>query len=181
MLIFSGVSIDGVLPTLDVLYYEIIADFPALRLMLNFIEHGGYYCCFYCYTKGYHDKRCKKRQYLFANSLNIRDPQSFELYARTATNSGEVIYGHLRESILAQILDIPLPISILCDYQHFTLLRHFRDVVRVLGCSLRPHKRKEIDHRLRNQVFPHFFHRKMRGIQDFSFIKASELRKDGGH
>ena len=68
----------------NVLYYGIIADCPAFRLILNFVGHGGYYCCFYCYTKDRHDQRCRKRQYAYTDILNVRDPQSFYLNANVA-------------------------------------------------------------------------------------------------
>jgi hypothetical protein len=140
------------------------------------LNHGGYYCCFYYYTKGYHDRQCEKRQYPLTQSLNIRDLQTFEIYVKRAEDTGETVYGHVGRSKLAEILDVPLSIYILYDYQHVKLLRHIRDVVKALSCSLSSDIRKNIDHKLRKQVFPHFFHRKMRGIEDFSFIKASELR-----
>ncbi|CAM4744206.1 unnamed protein product [Rotaria magnacalcarata] len=172
----NGITIENQFTTFNVLYYGVIGDCPALRLILNFIGHGGYYCCFYCYTKGHHVQECRKRQYSYTEMLNIRDPQSFGRNAEVAEARGLNVYGHIGKSILSDILDVPLPISVLCDYQHVSLLRHFRDVVKALSRSLLPKVRKTIDQKLRTQTFPHFFNRRMRGIEDFSFIKASELR-----
>ncbi|CAF3348997.1 unnamed protein product [Rotaria sp. Silwood2] len=173
---FSGINIDGKSPSLNILYYGIIADCPALSLITKFLNHGGYFCCFYCYTKGYHNQQCKKRQYPLNLPLNVRGPESFEIHAKRAEDTGEVVYAHIGRSELTDILDVPFPISILCDYLNVTLLRHFQDVVKALSCSLVPGTRKDIDQKLRTQVFPHFFHRQMRGIEDLSFIKATELR-----
>ncbi|CAF4618430.1 unnamed protein product, partial [Didymodactylos carnosus] len=74
------------------------------------------------------------------------------------------------------ILDVQLPISILCDYTHVTLLRHFRDVVKSVSYSLSSAIRKKIDYHLREQTFPHYFNRKLRGIEDLSHIKATEMK-----
>ena len=119
---------------------------------------------------------CKKRQYPLSLPLNIRDPKSFATHARRAQIINQSLYGHKGRSKFANILDVPFPLSIICDYQHVSLLRHFRDVVKVISSSLSIQTRKNIDYNLRNQAFPHFFNRKMRGIDEFSFIKASELR-----
>ncbi|CAF4324335.1 unnamed protein product, partial [Rotaria sordida] len=67
------------------------------------------------------------------------------------------VFGHKGRSILGEILDVPLPISIICDYQHVSLLRHFRDVVKAISSSLSPDIRQQIDGKLRRQTFPHFF------------------------
>ncbi|CAF4314269.1 unnamed protein product, partial [Adineta steineri] len=123
-----------------------------------------------------HNRICRKRQYPLSLPHNNRDPQNFAIQARKAQDTGEKVYGHKGESKLSEILDVLLPIGIICDYQHVTLLRHFGDVVKVISSSLPKDTRKHIDYSLRNQPFPHFFNRKMRGIDEFSYIKASELR-----
>ncbi len=161
---------------MNVLYYGVIGDCPALSLIANFVGHGGYHCCWYCFNKGYHDRRCRKRQYPLLQNTKLRDSQSFYIHAKKAEDTGKKVFGHKGGSILDKILDVPLPISLICDYQHVTLLRHFRVMVKATSSSLDPHVRKHIDVKLRTQAFPHFFNRKMRGIEDFSYIKATELR-----
>ncbi|CAF1254773.1 unnamed protein product [Rotaria sordida] len=117
-----------------------------------------------------------KQNGMFNVITYLRDPQSLEVYAKKAEDTDRKVFGHKGRSILGEILDVPFPISIICDYQHVSLLRHFRDVVKAISSSLSPDIRQQIDGKLRRQTFPHFFNRKMRGIEDFSFIKASELR-----
>ena len=73
-------------------------------------------------------------------------------------------------------MDVPLPSSVLIDYAHVTLLRHFRDLVQTISSSLSPSVRKQIDVSLRVQQFPYHFNRKLRGIEEFSYIKAIELK-----
>lgn len=176
MIFVLGIHIDNVPAKLNVYYYGVIADCPALRLILNFIGHGGYYCCFYCYIRGQHDQRCKKRQYIYSNTICLRNATSFNTHSQSAESDKKNVYGHLGKSVLNEIIDIPLPFSIICDYQHVTLLRHFRDVIKAVSRSLPPRMRKQVSRKLVKQAFPNFFHRKMRGIEDLSFMKATELK-----
>ncbi|CAF1489595.1 unnamed protein product [Rotaria magnacalcarata] len=172
----TGILVDGFSAKMDIFYYGVIADCPALKLILNFIGHGGYFCCWFCFVEGYHNSVCKKRQYLFTKSLTMRSTKSFYVQSLEAEQTGTNVYGHLGRCILDSILDISLPVSIICDYVHVTLLRHFKDVVKVISRGLFPSQRKNIDSKLERQSFPHYFRRKMRGIKDFSYIKASELK-----
>ncbi|CAF4129263.1 unnamed protein product [Rotaria magnacalcarata] len=160
----------------NMFYYGIIADCPALALILNFINHTGYFCCFYCFIRGQHDRRCRKRQYIYSDTVCTRDPTSFNNHSHSAESNKLKVYGHRGRSILDEIIDVPLPHSIICDYQHVTLLRHFRDVMKAISCSLPTKVRKQIEQKLVKQAFPNFFHRKMRGIENLSFIKATELK-----
>jgi hypothetical protein len=46
----------------------------------------------------------------------------------------------------------------------------------MVSISLPPAISQKIDYSLRKQAFPHFFNKKMRAVEDFSFIKAIELK-----
>ncbi|CAF3121443.1 unnamed protein product [Rotaria sp. Silwood2] len=144
--------------------------------MTNIIGHNGYYSCFYGHIKGIHIRKPRKRQYPYTSTINYRTVNSFYINSREAQLNNKNIFGHLGISILNEVLDISLPHGIVIDYAHVSLLRHFRDVTRTVVASLAPSVREKIDYSLRTQAFPHFFHRKMRGIEDFSFIKANELK-----
>jgi hypothetical protein len=74
------------------------------------------------------------------------------------------------------VLDAPLPHGILIDYQHITLLRHTKTVLNEIYKQIHPTDRNQFDIKMKNQSFPHYFHRKMKSFQDFAFIKATELR-----
>ena len=86
------------------------------------------------------------------------------------------IDGHLGTSILAEILDVPLPNAIMIDYLHVTLLRHAKTIIQDLYSRLKPAQREQIDIRLKRQRFPHFFNRRMRPLKDLSFVKTTEIR-----
>lgn len=79
-------------------------------------------------------------------------------------------------SILQDILDVPLPHAILIDYQHVSLLRHTKTVLYAIYKQLKPSARERLNQKLKHQSFPHFFNRKMKPFEEFSFIKAVELR-----
>jgi hypothetical protein len=159
-----------------VVVYGCIGDCPALKLLLNMIGHTGYFCCFYCHLKGVHNAEARKRQYPFQLPIDYRTTRSFQENGREAETKGQNVLGHLGASVLEHLVDISLPDCVLIDYTHVSLLRHFRDVVRTISRSLSPETRKSVDKLLRAQRFPHFFNRKMRGIEDFSHIKAIELK-----
>jgi hypothetical protein len=117
-----------------------------------------------------------KRQYPFELPIDYRTTRAFQRNGRDAEITGKTIVGYLGTSVLEQVFDIALPDCVLIDYTHVSLLRHFLDVVRTVSRSLSPATRKNVDKLLRTQPFPHFFNRKMRGIEDFSHIKAVELK-----
>ncbi|CAF3787500.1 unnamed protein product [Rotaria sp. Silwood1] len=155
--------------------YGCIADSPALKLMANMIGHNGYYPCFYCHIKGEHVRQVSKRQYQYEVLVHYRTIKSFSINSKEAQLNNKKVLGHLGTSILDEVLDIPLPHGLIIDYSHVSLLRHFRDVVKTISLSLAPVIRENIDISLRAQVIHHFFNRKLRGVADFSFIKAIEL------
>jgi hypothetical protein len=153
-------------------FYGIIGDCPALKIILEFIGHTGYYCCFFCYIKGVHvGGRGGKRQYYCDVRLKLRNIIDYELESTRAAVSASNVYGHLGRSILHDLLDVPLPNSIIADYLHVTLLRHTRAIVQQTYSNLSPAQRITFDIGLRAQKFPHFFNRKVRAISDLSFVK----------
>ena len=100
----------------------------------------------------------------------------FNRMGKRQKSKGQNVMGHMGTSVLEHVVDISLLDCVLIDYIHVSLLRHFRDIVRTISRSLSPETRKNVDKLLRAQRFPHFFNRKMRGIEDFSHIKAVELK-----
>ncbi len=169
-LLLGVVITDGI--KCKVLFYSIVGDCPALKLVLEFKGHNGYYCCFYCYIEGVHvGGRGGKRQYYYDDDILLRDIKNYESESIEAAETSSAVFGHFGRSILHDLLDIPLPYSIIADYLHVSLLRHTRGIVKQIYSSLSPSQRTEFDARLRAQNFPHFFNRKLRPVRDLSFIK----------
>ncbi|CAF1278892.1 unnamed protein product [Rotaria sordida] len=111
-----------------------------------------------------------KRQYYYEDGIQFRDSKSYVLESVKAAETSSNVFGHLGRSILHDLLDVPLPYSIISDYLHVSLLRHTRVIVKQIYSSLLPQERSEFDARLLAQKFPHFFNRKLRAVGDFSFI-----------
>lgn len=141
---------------------------------MNFIAHNGYYCCFFCFLRGIHQHG--KRQYQFESSTELRTAQTFARDSHTAATLKTNEKGHLGMCIFSDLLDVQLPYSIIIDYAHATLLRHAKAIFSEIYRRLSPSVRIDVDHALKSQAFPHFFHRRMKPLKDLSFIKATELR-----
>lgn len=158
--------------TCRVFFYGILGDCPALKIILEFIGHTGYHSCFFCYIHGIHiGGRGGKRQYYHETYINLREEKSYALESIKAAETSSNIYGHLGRSMLHDLLDVPLPHSIIVDYLHVSLLRHTRAIVQQIYKKLTPLQRMNFDTCLRQQRFPHFFNRKIRPVCDFSFVK----------
>ncbi|CAF3190019.1 unnamed protein product, partial [Rotaria socialis] len=145
----------------QVLFYGIIGDCPALKVILEFIGHTGYHCCFYCYIHGIHvGGRGGKRQYYFENRMQLRTKRTYELESIRAVETSSNVYGHLGRSLLHDLLDVPLPNSIIVDYLHVSLLRHTRAIIQQVYAQLSPLERTKFDS----------------AVCDLAFVKATELR-----
>ncbi|CAF1319568.1 unnamed protein product [Rotaria sordida] len=159
---------------IDLKFLSITGDSPALRNILKFIGHGGYFCCNFCYTRGQHIER--KRQYFYEKKPVLRYSSTYNKESAAAEKTKKIIYGHKGISILQNILDTKLPEAIIIDYQHVSLLRHAKTVLSTIYKQFNPSHRRLIDIKLKNQCFPHFFNRRMIPFKNLSFIKAIELR-----
>jgi hypothetical protein len=147
-----------------------------MKMMLNMVGHTGYYCCFFCDIRGVHSKEAHKRQYPYSLKTQQRTIDSFIIDGQNAEKNEVKVCGHYGTFVLQDIIDVPLPSSVLVDYAHVTLLRHFRDVIKTISSSLSPSVREQINVSLRTQPFPHHFNRKLRGVDELSYIKAVELK-----
>ncbi|CAF3085463.1 unnamed protein product, partial [Rotaria sp. Silwood2] len=154
--------------------YAITGDCPALKLVLNFIAHGGYYCCWWRYILG--EQKGGKRQYEFELPMIMRDRDAYKEESRLAEDKQINVYGHFGVSVLSSILDIPLPDAIIIDYFHVTLLGHAKAIVSNIFYSLKPIERIQVDNWFKKQNFPHYFNRKIKPISNFGFVKATELK-----
>lgn len=171
-----GIEVNG--DVYQVRFLSIVGDCPALKLVLNFIGHQGYYCCFFCRIRGEHIPHLHKRQYFYQDDWELRDSKSFAEQAIAASSTGTNVNGHLGVSVLNDLIDTPLPGAIMIDYLHVALLRHAKALFSVLHQRLKPGERKALDEKFRNQPMPHFFHRKLRPLSDLAYAKGTELKNN---
>lgn len=150
--------------------YGLTGDCPAIKLATKHVNHQGYWCCWFCYTKGVHVE--KKRQYYFEHQVPLRSVAEYKHYSKEAQAKHKNILGHLGDSPLSIVLDVALPQCIVIDYMHVSLLRHTRTIIHYLYHKyLKPKERDEFDRLLLHQCFPHNFNRKLRPVKEFSYCK----------
>lgn len=143
--------------------YGVIADCPAMNLILKHISHTGYYCCWYCKLRG--DHVISKRQYYYDENIAIRETTDFALDSRRAQYFQKKVNGRFGISILEKVLDLPLPKSIVADYLHVTLLGHGKTILKYIYNKVMTSKERNLlDKKMLVQKFPHFFHRTIRTI-----------------
>ncbi|CAF1326904.1 unnamed protein product, partial [Rotaria magnacalcarata] len=153
--------------------FGITGDCPALSLITNFINHNGYFSCWFCFIQGKHVN--KKRQYYY-ESTNLRTPSQYLRFSNEAEITQSNIYGHLGNSIVNDILDVNFPNAIILDYLHVSLLGHGKLIILLIYQQLKPKQRQQLNSEMNNQLFPNFFHRKLRSIDNFGFVKGTEVR-----
>ncbi|CAF3738937.1 unnamed protein product [Rotaria socialis] len=178
--------------------FGITGDCPASSLIINFINHNGYFSCWLCFIEGEHMN--KKRQYRY-DTVRLRTTDQYFKLSKKAELTQSNIRGHLGESVLNNILDVEFPEAIVLDYLHVSLLGHAKLIILSVYKQLKPAQRKELNSYLRNQFFPRklvpldpiilvfhifsntyffwfyidFFNRKLRSIDNFGFVKATEV------
>jgi hypothetical protein len=154
--------------------YSITGDCPALGMILKFNGHGGYFCCWYCYIEGEHINN--KRQYKYEQPIILRNSTTYLQESILAEEMKMKVFGHVGITLLHSILDISLPDSVMVDYLHITLLGHAKALILNIYHCLKPIERTQLDKKLKAQEFPHYFNRKMRMIEKFAYVKATEIR-----
>ncbi|CAF4164439.1 unnamed protein product [Rotaria magnacalcarata] len=155
-------------------YIKTQGDCPALRLILNFIGHGGYFCCWYCYLQGEHVHN--KRQYKYEERVILRDSMTYLQESKLVYKNNVNVFEHVGVTVLEPIMDMSLPDSIIADYLHICLLGHAKAIIRNLYESMKPFERIELDEKLNEQPFPHYFNRKMRKVANFAYVKGNEIK-----
>ena len=131
--------------------FGITGDCPALSLINNFINHNGYFCCWFCFIQGEHINN--KRQYryeIFDSRTSRRFIELADKAERTQTN----VLGHLGKSVLDDILDIPFPHAIVLDYLHVSLLGHAKLITSSIYKRLKPFQREKLNSQMNQQKFP---------------------------
>ncbi|CAF3066765.1 unnamed protein product [Rotaria sp. Silwood2] len=124
-------------------------------------------------TQGQHIN--KKRQYYY-ESINLRTAEQYLKASKIAERTKTNVYGHYGNSALENILDVPLPKGIVLDYLHVSLLGHAKAIILSIYHQLKPAQREQFNVQLKSQKFPHFFQRKIRTIDNFAFVKGTEVR-----
>ncbi|CAF4598965.1 unnamed protein product, partial [Rotaria magnacalcarata] len=129
--------------------YGITGDCPALRLILNFISHNDYYCCWLCYVPGEHIG--SKRQYKIELPMIMRNKSAYEYESNLAEekilmcnrNKNILFYG------LLPIFQSYLPIEKLSHLGLFVCFTRLLHAESIFGS-----KTSNVAH----DLFQHFYH-----------------------
>ena len=89
--------------------------------------------------------------------MDIRTTRKYAKGCREAETTQTNIYGHLGESVLEGVVDVPFPNCIVLDYLHVTLLGHAKAIILSIYRSLKPAQRVPFDAQVRRQSFPRKF------------------------
>ena len=143
----------------------ITGDRPALKKILNFVGHGGYDCCWFCYLHRQH--KDGKRQYPYKRSIKLRSTQMYLHESNEAHRTQSRVNGHLGKGVIENLLDVSLPDSIIIDYLHVTLLGHVKVISMAIYHELTPLQHLSLNNQLKRQRFPHFFDRSIRPFNEF--------------
>ncbi|CAF0946406.1 unnamed protein product [Didymodactylos carnosus] len=156
----------------NVVFLGLVGDLPALSMILNFKGHTGYYACFFCFTQGEHDR---KMLYPYTRPLQKRSPQDFHRFALKGNPTNDY-YGHYGNSIISNLFEKDLPLAIMIDYLHASLLRQTKTILTHLRDELSKSDLEELSILLKNQKFPHTFNRHLPSLSNLSFVKGTELK-----
>jgi hypothetical protein len=131
--------------------FGITGDCPAISLISNFINHNGYFSCWFCFIEGEHVKN--KRQYRY-DTFHLRTSRHYIELSTKAERTHANVYGHLGRSVLDAILDVPFPQAIVLDYLHITLLGHAKLIILSIYKRLKPFQRNQLNIQMNKQNFP---------------------------
>ncbi|UJR12986.1 hypothetical protein I4U23_000012 [Adineta vaga] len=106
----------------------------------------------------------------------MRSEYDFAMDSRKARYFQDTINGRHRMSILENVVDIPLPTSVIVDYLHVPLLGHAKALCLALYRNhMKPKQRTQLDEKIYSQRFPHIFNRKIK-VLDQPYLKVTEMR-----
>ena len=81
-----------------------VCDLPARAMVLNQVQHNGYYTCAYCLDKGVHVDH--RMLYLPSEPHTPRTHASIQQWASEADSLGDNVFGVKGKSILAEFMDV---------------------------------------------------------------------------
>lgn len=134
--------------------FGITGDCPALSLIVNFINHNGYYSCWFCYIEGEHVNHRHQFRY---SSIRLRSKEHFRKLSAKAERNQLTILGHHGQNVLEDVLDVQFPDAIVLDYLHVSLLGFAKSMILLIYQQLKPKQRDLFNSQLANQSFPRIF------------------------
>ncbi|CAM4790246.1 unnamed protein product [Rotaria magnacalcarata] len=138
---------------------------PALSTMVQFVEHNAFYACMFCNTKGTYSHEGHCIVYSIDKDTELRTSENFEKCAQLAASIA-----------FSEILDVPLPHSVVIDAMHTVFLCHSKKLLIHLQTFITKKNLLKINLKLRPVKFIHDILRRTRSFVNVQKWKASEVR-----
>ncbi|CAF1104847.1 unnamed protein product [Adineta steineri] len=166
---------------IKIFFPMLMGDMPALSAMVQFVEPNAYYACMFCKSKGIynHDGHCVI--YHVDNEAQLRTSENFRKCAQLADSMHKRIdrertIGCKGLSAFSEILDVPLPHSVVIDAMHTVFLCHSKKLLIHLQTFITKENLLKINLKLRSMNFIHDVLRRPRSFANVHRWKASEVR-----
>jgi hypothetical protein len=166
---------------IKILFPMLMGDMPALSSMVQFVEHNAFYACMFCNTKGTYNKDGHCITYFLDNDAELRTSENFEKCAQLAASmktrlDRERTKGIKGLSAFSEILDVPLPHSVVIDAMHTVFLCHAKKLLIQIQSTITKENLSKINEKLCSMNFIHDILRRPRSFLNVQKWKASEVR-----
>lgn len=164
-----------------VLFPMLMGDMPALSIMVNFVEPNSFYACMFCHVKGIYNHCGRCVTYPHGDAASLRTTNEFRQCGKLASTenkrpSRDIALGRKGISSFENILDVPLPHSIIIDSMHTVFLCHSRKMLIFLNNFIAKPNFLQISKKLKSIKFIHDILRRPRSLLNLNKWKASEVR-----
>ena len=166
---------------IKIIFPMLMGDMPALSSLVQFVEHNAYYACMFCNMKGTYNHESHCVIYTLDDDAELRTSEHFEKCARYASSmhrriDRERTMGLKGISAFSEILDVPLPHSVVIDPMHTVFLCHSKKLLIHLKTFITKENLERINFKLRSMNFIHDILRRPRSLANVHRWKASEIR-----
>lgn len=164
-----------------VLFPMLMGDMPALSTMVQFVEPHAFFACMFCEIRGVFNHRGHCIIYPIDDDANLRSSETF----RRCSELAHMMQGRIdRErtkglkgsSAFIDILDVPLPHSVVIDAMHTVFLCHSKKLLIYYLSLISKENQSKVSEKLRSLNYIHDILRRPRSILNIHKWKASEVR-----
>ena len=158
----------------------LMGDMPALSDMVKFVLPNAYFACMFCKSKGIYSHEAHCIVYPSGTKTELRSHIDFDRAAQTSTGSARVLKEKLAGvkgvSAFKDLLDVPMPHSLVIDAMHTVFLCHSKKLLAHLQTRISKEDLQAISRRMRSLRYVHDVLRRPRSFGSVEKWKASEIR-----
>ena len=158
----------------------LMGDMPALSDMVKFVLPNAYFVCMFCKSKGIYSHEGHCIVYPSGTNAELRSHIDFDRAAQTSTGSARVLKEKLAGvkgvSAFKDLLDVPMPHSLVIDAMHTVFLCHSKKLLAHLQTRISKEDLQIISRRMRSLRYVHDVLRRPRAFGSVEKWEASEIR-----